>query len=125
VAALALTYRLHDVGMLSDWHYRQTCIELGKRGYKKGEPDGIARETSQLLAKVFKALRTKGITRTDIAKALHIDTKELNGYVFGIAMTAIDGMAQRSPGEAKPFLEIRHQLNPRRLQVRAMGARLI
>ncbi len=28
VAALALTYRLHDIGMLSDWHYRTTCIEL-------------------------------------------------------------------------------------------------
>lgn len=125
VAALALTYRLHDVGMLSDWHYRQTCIELGKRGYKKGEPDGIAREASQLLAKVFKALRARGIARTDIAKALHINAKELNGYVFGIVMTAIDGMAQRSPGEAKPVLEIRHQLNPGDLQVRATGARLV
>jgi len=91
VAALALTYRMHDIGMLSDWHYRRTCIELGKRGYRSGEPDGIPRETSQLLAKVFKALRAKGITRSDIARELHLDVDELNGYVFGIVITALGG----------------------------------
>lgn len=106
VAALALTYRLHDVGMLSDWSYRQSCIELGKRGYRTGEPDGIARETSQLLAKVFKALRAKSITRTDVAEALHIDVSELNGYVFGMVMTALDGMAQSPPGPSRVDLRI-------------------
>jgi len=91
VAALALTYRLHDIGMLSDWHYRIACLELGRRGYRIGEPDGLPRETSQLLAKVFNSLRRKGVTTADIAHELRIDPNELNGYVFGLVLTVLVG----------------------------------
>ena len=97
VAALALTYRLHDIGMLSDWHYRTACVELGRRGFRTGEPDGGARETSQLLTKVFKALRTKGVTRSYIADKLCIDPDDLSGYVFGIVMAALDGRPSMPP----------------------------
>lgn len=91
VAALALTYRLHDLGMLSDWHYRTTCIELGRRGYKTSEPGGTARETSQLLNKVFRSLRVKGISKADIAHELNVYPDDLNEYVFGLVMTVFDG----------------------------------
>lgn len=91
VSALALTYRLHDIGMLSDWHYRTTCIELGDRGYRTGEPQGSIRETSQLLDKVFRLLRKRGVSRADIAAELHIRTDDINDFIFGLAMTAIDG----------------------------------
>jgi Zn-dependent peptidase ImmA (M78 family)/DNA-binding XRE family transcriptional regulator len=91
VSALALTYRLHDIGMLSDWHYRTTCIELGRRGYSLSEPQGTPRETSQLLDKVFRLLRKRGIGRADIAAELRIGTDDINDYVFGLTMTAVDG----------------------------------
>lgn len=106
VAALALTYRLHDIGMLSDWHYHNVCIELGRRGYRNGEPDGIVRETSQLLAKVFQALRNRGLSRADVADSLSIDPDELNGYVFGLVMTVLEGNASRTTSTPRPALRV-------------------
>ena len=91
VAALALTYRLHDIGMLSDWHYRTICMELGLRGYRTTEPDGATRETSQLLEKVFRSLRSRAVSRAEIANELHVYPNDLNEYVFGLVMTAMDG----------------------------------
>lgn len=98
VSALALTYRLHDVGMLSDWHYRTTCVELGRRGYRSGEPVGGPRETSQLLDKVFRSLRRHGESRAHVAADLNIEIRDLNSYVAGLVMTVMEGYA--SAGEA-------------------------
>lgn len=108
VAALALTYRLHDIGMLSDWHYRTACIELGRRGYRTGEPDRnrLPRESSQLLAKVFGYLRTKGITVTQIADELCIDPSELSNYVFGLVLTALDGDDGPRRPNSRPTLRV-------------------
>ncbi len=96
VSALALTYRLHDIGMLSDWHYRTACIELGRRGFRSSEPQGAPRETSQLLDKIFRLLRKRGIGRADIATELHIGTDDINDYIFGLTMTAVDGSGETS-----------------------------
>src|SRR5450631_1665906 len=38
VSAMAMAYRLSALGLLSDWQYKSICIELGKRGYRLGEP---------------------------------------------------------------------------------------
>jgi Zn-dependent peptidase ImmA (M78 family)/DNA-binding XRE family transcriptional regulator len=95
VAALALTYRLHDLDMLSDWHYRSACIELGKLGYKQAEPAGMAsRENSQLLDKVFTAMKAKGITLRDVARDLHVSTEELSSWVFALVVTARTGSGE-------------------------------
>ncbi|MGX5188312.1 helix-turn-helix domain-containing protein [Streptomyces avermitilis] len=103
VAALALTYRLHDVDMLSDWHYRRTCIELGKLGYRRGEPSGMPRrESSQLLEKVFATTKAKGVTLHAIARDLHVDPEELSSWVFGLIVTARGGGSLPSAEEAPP-----------------------
>jgi Zn-dependent peptidase ImmA (M78 family)/transcriptional regulator with XRE-family HTH domain len=96
VSALALTYRMHDIGMLSDWHYRTTCIELGERGYRNSEPEDTMRETSQLLDKVFRLLRKKGISRADIAAELNIGADDINDFIFGLTMTAVDGHGEEA-----------------------------
>ncbi|MFD1547031.1 helix-turn-helix domain-containing protein [Nonomuraea guangzhouensis] len=98
VSALGLTYQLHDLGMLSDWNYRKTCIELGKRGYKTAEPDGMDRETSQLLEKVFRALRAKAISPRQIARDLHIPVEMLSEFAFGLTMVAVQGGASEPQG---------------------------
>lgn len=47
VSAMALTYRMHDLNLLTDWQYRSTCAELSARGYRSDEPQGLKkRETS-------------------------------------------------------------------------------
>jgi Zn-dependent peptidase ImmA (M78 family) len=70
----ALAYRLHDVGLVSDWHYRTLCIEIAKRGYRDREPSEAQRETSQILEKIFAALREERVTKSDIAAALNVHT---------------------------------------------------
>jgi hypothetical protein len=47
----------------------ESYIEISKRGYRKAEPEGGPRETSQVLHKVFAALRAEGITQQVIASS--------------------------------------------------------
>jgi Zn-dependent peptidase ImmA (M78 family) len=91
VAAMALTHRLHEIGLSSDWHYRQLCVELSKRGYRSSEPRGIPRESSQVLNKVFAALRAEGNRPATIARDLDITIADLNNLVFGLVLSAHEG----------------------------------
>lgn len=84
VSAMALATRLHQIGMLSDWNYRSIIIDLGQRGYRTGEPLGVERETSTLLPKIFAALWSKGITKSDIASDLNLPWDEVENLVFGL-----------------------------------------
>jgi Zn-dependent peptidase ImmA (M78 family)/DNA-binding XRE family transcriptional regulator len=91
VSLASLAYRMHRLGLLSDWQYKSIFIEISRRGYHTSEPDSIAGETSQVLAKVFRALRDEGMSQVDVARALEIRLEELRKLVFGLALTGIDG----------------------------------
>lgn len=93
VSAMALTHRLHELDLLTDWGYRTACVDLSRRGYRTGEPGGIPRETSPLLEAVFQALRAEGTTPSHVARDLHLTTAELNRHVFGLVPTAVNGTA--------------------------------
>jgi Zn-dependent peptidase ImmA (M78 family)/DNA-binding XRE family transcriptional regulator len=102
VAAMALTHRLHELDLLTDWGYRTTCVQLSRLGYRRAEPEGIARESSQLLGKVFRALRAEGLTPAAIAADLGITAAELQEHVFGLTLTAVTGDSRTAsaPGRA-------------------------
>ena len=85
VSAMALATRLHGLRMLSDWIYRSIIIELGQRGYRKGEPIGVERETSTVLAKVLAALWKNGVTRSEIAQKLNLPWEEVETLIFDLA----------------------------------------
>lgn len=85
VSAMALAYRLSSLGYISEWNYRSLLIELGKRGYRSGEPDGIEREISTVLAKVLAALWSKGMTKDDIAKDLGMPLEEIEALIFRLS----------------------------------------
>jgi Zn-dependent peptidase ImmA (M78 family) len=87
VSAMAMAYRLNALGLLSEWQYKSLCIELGKRGYRSGEPQGIERETSLIWRKVLSQLWTERITKNDIAKSLHLPLDELEGLIWNLAGT--------------------------------------
>ena len=70
ISLAALNYRLHEVGLTSDWVYRGLCIEIAKRGYRTKEPNGAPREVSQALLLMLAALRQDGIGRHKMAEAL-------------------------------------------------------
>lgn len=84
VSAMALAYRLHSLGMLSDWNYRAICIDLGNMGYRRAEPVGVSRETSVVLAKVLAALWTKKMTKAQIAEDLLVPLSEIEALIFGL-----------------------------------------
>lgn len=86
----AVAYRLHELGMISDWQYRGLCIEIAKRG-RDIEPDTAPRETSQILQKAFSLLYEEGFTRTKIAQALSLPAAELEQLLFGLALAGIEG----------------------------------
>jgi Zn-dependent peptidase ImmA (M78 family) len=91
VSALALIYRLHKLGILSEWVYRKFNIQISQI-YKQGEPEGIPREVSLLWEKVFTHLRAEGITKHEIARQLGLPVSEVESFVFGLArMQSIDG----------------------------------
>lgn len=88
VSAMALTYRLHKIGLLTDWQYKSTCIELGQRGYRKAEPGGIERETSRVWEKVLTQLWAERTTKAEIANSLDIPLDELESLIWGITPEA-------------------------------------
>lgn len=106
VAAVALAYRLHDLGLLTDWGYRSTVKQLSQMGYRRGEPGGIARETSQLLSKVFSALRDERVRLSAMASDLDISVEELNRHVFGLVPLVLEGDKEPGAVHARPELRL-------------------
>jgi hypothetical protein len=109
VSVAALTYRLHSLNILSDWHYQSLYIDLSSRGYRKREPNESQRETSQIFHKVFMALRDESISRGDIASELCVSVEELNQLVFGLALTGLlgSGVGQVRKGKPPPLRIVR------------------
>ena len=94
---MALTHRLHELGLLTDRGYRTACVDLARRGYRSGDPGGISRETSPLLVTVFRAVRAEGVSAAQIVRDLHLTVRELNRHVFGLIPAAVDGSAVPTP----------------------------
>ena len=88
VSVAALAYRMHALGLVTDWHYRSLFIEIGKRGWRLSEPDEAQPETSRLLETVFKLLRDRGVSMSDIAADLAVAPDELNGLVFKLVIAS-------------------------------------
>jgi len=107
VSSLALIYRMHKLGLLSDWQYRSLCIAIGKRG-RALEVNGIEREASQVLAKVLGVARAEGISRNDIARDLMIPVAELDKLMFGLVPTVVAGSGQptSSGRDGRPHLRV-------------------
>ncbi|TIC86381.1 XRE family transcriptional regulator [Nocardioides sp. GY 10127] len=112
VSAMALTHRLHELGVTTDWTYTSTCRRLSQLGYRSGEPDNAAtpREASQLLEKVFGMLRERGIRPADIAASLHVHPSTLNDLLFGLVLTATtsagQGPATSTVSSTRPALRV-------------------
>lgn len=105
VSAMALTHRIHELGLSTDWEYRQACVSLSRMGYRSGEPNGVPRESSQLLNKVFQAVREDLGSPHKVAVDLSITIDELNEHVFGLVPTGVSGGSERTR-PAKPSLRL-------------------
>src|SRR5208282_98144 len=97
VAAIALTYRLHDLGLLSDWLYHTTCVNLSRMGYRSGEPNGkIERESSRLLSHVMSDLLTTPGGFEGLCRDLAVESSGINDLVFNLGPLVFQGEGQLS-----------------------------
>lgn len=107
VSVSALAYRLHALDLLSDWLYRTLCIEISQRGFRKKEPAEARRESSQVLAKVFAALREEGLSKHEIARQLGVHPSELDQLAFGLMVMGMTETAAGAVAGAKRQVALR------------------
>lgn len=97
VAAVALAYRLREIGLISDARINSLYVEMSRRGWLKNEPQGIGREQSHLWQQILDDLRQQGINKVKIADATGVPIPELEALLFGLAnMLTIDGSGART-----------------------------
>ncbi len=84
VSLAALNYRVHKLGIVSDWKNRDFCIAISTNHYNTNEPYSIKRENSLVWEKVLRILWAEKTTHFDIAKELHIPESELSDLLFGV-----------------------------------------
>jgi len=106
VALVALVHRLYALNLLSEWQYRGLCIEIATEGYRKAEPEGIHRESSELLAKVLGFLREDGISRNLIAHELNIEVSELDRLMSGLVLTPVEGGGHQKSRRSQTSLRL-------------------
>ena len=100
VSVAALAYRLHALGILTDWQYRMLYIQISRNKFRTQEPNPIPRETS-VLPKIFAALRQDGFSRSSVAKELCIPQSELEALMFGLTMSGIQGGGKSTATRSK------------------------
>jgi Zn-dependent peptidase ImmA (M78 family) len=108
VSVAALNYRLHALGMTTDWTYRTLCIQLAEAGYRIREPEGATHEKSTILEMVFSALRDEGISKAKVAGDLLIPIEEIDALTFGLMLNVLVGGGNSSSSKiAKPKTQIK------------------
>lgn len=89
VSLAALAYRYNSLSQVTEWTYRNLCIEIAKSGYRTTEPEPMERESSQLLIKVLDFLQSQKISRAEIAKSLYISVDEINSLTFNLTRLSL------------------------------------
>jgi Zn-dependent peptidase ImmA (M78 family)/DNA-binding XRE family transcriptional regulator len=110
VSVAALNYRIHRLGIISDWKNRDFCIEIAKKGYNKNEPRPIEREKSLVWEKVLKTLWSERTTQADIANNLDLPISEVEGLLFGVLNTSL-GEPPTTPRRALSLVEQHTELS--------------
>tara|TARA_Y100000780_G_scaffold170651_1_gene155912 strand:+ start:1140 stop:2282 length:1143 start_codon:yes stop_codon:yes gene_type:complete len=108
VSVAALNYRLHSLGLSTEWAYRTLCIQIAQEGYRTEEPESIAHERSVVLEKIFAALRADGVGKAGVAGELAISPEEINELTFGLMLNVLKGQsANRSGSGGKSVAHLR------------------
>lgn len=89
VSLAALAYRYNALEQVTEWTYRNLCIEIAKNGYRTSEPEPMDRESSQLFGKVLEFLKSQKLGRAEIAKDLCISVDEINALTFQLTRLSV------------------------------------
>ena len=105
VSVAALLYRLWKLRVVSEWQYRAMCIQI--TDFRTNEPEPAEREISQVLHKVFAALRAEGVSKSDVARELAIHPSQLEELIFGmIVADGVKGVRSSRESSVVPNLRI-------------------
>lgn len=105
VSLAALAYRMNHLGLFTEWSYRNLCIQMAKNGYRTLEPRPMRPESSQVLRKIFDALRAEGITRSMLAKDLCIMQEDIDNLTFGLTLSMVSpSTAMTAPDSRRVLL---------------------
>lgn len=107
VSAFALIVQMKNVGVFSEWQYKNLVIQASKIGLRTKEIDGIKRETSYVINKILTALSDDGCSIADLAKSLHLPIDEVSGLLFKCAVIPNTGS---QPSNIKHFSKGRARL---------------
>lgn len=90
VSAMALAYAINQSGRMSEWAYRQTCVELTRRGYRSSEPEGMeSHEQSRVFRFVLDPQRRPRITVREIARTLFLPEDDVHALTFGVELRLV------------------------------------
>ncbi|WP_372511642.1 XRE family transcriptional regulator [Nocardia amikacinitolerans] len=99
VSAMALAFAAHKAGRISDWIYRQVCIELSTRGFRSSEPGGMPNyEMSRVFPQVLSRSNTKKVTARIIADELDLPLGDVHALTFGTELRAAQETEVTSDG---------------------------
>lgn len=84
VSVTALARASFEVGLLSDWHYKELCKQMSISGFRRTEPEGMKREFSVLWRKVFEHLWMDGFSKDHVANLLTLPSDQLHALTNGV-----------------------------------------
>jgi len=90
VSVATLGFRMHELGLMTDWNYHRICVQLAQIG-RDQEVEPLPREQSRILSGVLADLRRDGVTRAKIAADLHLHTADLDSLFGRLAVSALEG----------------------------------
>ncbi|EOF8198301.1 helix-turn-helix domain-containing protein [Yersinia enterocolitica] len=103
VSAVALIVRMKNVGVLTEWQYRNLMVEANRKNLRFSEINGVERERSMLIEKLLNTLKQDGISLGNIARELSLPVEELSNLLFKVALIKGDGF---SVERKKPTLKL-------------------
>lgn len=89
VSLAALAYRYKALGQVTEWTYRNLCIDIARNGFRTKEPEPMEFESSQLLTKVLEFLQSQKLGRLEIAQALSISVDDINSLTFKLTRLSV------------------------------------
>jgi Zn-dependent peptidase ImmA (M78 family) len=91
VSAMALAYAAHQAGRMTDWAYRQTCIELSQHGFRTAEPGGMpSYEMSRVFTQILGSAGNSTVNARMIATDLDVPVSDVHAMTFGAELRAAE-----------------------------------
>jgi Zn-dependent peptidase ImmA (M78 family) len=106
VSVAAMTLRLHELGLLTYYHYNRLYVELSSRGWRTDEPSGMTPETSQVWQKVFADLRKRGQGLQYLSDRLLLPTNEIAKLVFGLVTVGLPSSGAATGSGKTGYLKV-------------------